>query len=137
MGKKGQIAVEYVILVAIVTALSIAMLLISMYYSRHVETVVETSQVDRLGRQIVDTAETVFFYGVPSKSTIKTYMPNHVTAITVHTNELVFTIKTAAGTSDIGYVSAVPLQGSMSPTKGLKTIVIEAREGLVWINGTG
>ena len=61
MDKKGQIAVEYVILVGIVTALSIAMLVISMYYSKHVGTVVETSQVDRLGRQVVDTAETVFF----------------------------------------------------------------------------
>ena len=137
MDKKGQIAVEYVILVGIVTALSIAMLVISMYYSKHVGTVVETSQVDRLGRQVVDTAETVFFYGVPSKSTIKTYMPNHVLSITVHPNELVFTVDTGTGTSDLGYVSAVPLQGDISATEGLKTIVIEAREGLVWINGTG
>jgi type II secretory pathway component PulK len=135
-GGRGQISVEYLMIVGVMLVVALGLLGTSMFYSRHIESVVNTNQVDRLARQIVDTAESVYFYGVPSKSTIHASIPKGVTAVTISPNELSFTVRSTQGTTDINYVSSVQLQGDIDPTAGLRDITVEARVGFVWINGT-
>jgi len=136
MLKRGQISFEYLVIVGFVTVLALVLLGISTFYSNQTRTLVNTNQLDQVARQVVDTAETVYFYGAPSKATIKAQMPRGIKAIIIESNEVVFTVSVSGKESNITYGSDIPLGGEISISPGLRNIVIEAQGGLVWINGT-
>lgn len=130
MGKRGQVSIEFMAIIGFVTFIAMAMLIISQFYQRGVSTQVETNQVDHLARKLIDSAESVYYLGEPSKTTIEANMPNHVESITIGSNDITFRMKAAGGkTSDITYQSDVNLTGSITKTPGLKKISVEAKCG--------
>lgn len=134
--KRGQISIEYMAIIGIATIIAISLLAISNYYSRQIEETIDTNQIDKIAKDIVDTAESMYYFGEPSKTTIKVYIPKGVESITVGPNELSFKVKTKGSVSDMFYLSSVTLQGSISTSYGFHDIIIEAKEGYVWINST-
>jgi len=133
---KAQSSMEYLIIVGFTVFLAIGMLAIFNFYSRQVNDTVNLNQLDRLAKDIIDSSESMFYHGPPSKTTIKANMPAGVNSITIGPNEISFNVKSGSGPTDINYQSSVPLSGQISLTVGLKFIEIEAKEGLVWVNGT-
>lgn len=136
MKKRGQISFEYLALVAIVSVIVIFILGISQFYSRQVETTINAKQVDTLAKEIIDTAESVYYFGQPTKNTFKVQMPAGIDSITINTTFILFTISTQGGKSSLLYPSTVPIAGNISPFQGIHTITIEARGNITWINGT-
>jgi len=134
--KRGQVAVEYMAVVGIATVIALSMLIVSGFYSRQTEEIINTNQIDQIAKKIVDTSEEVYYFGEPSKITLKVYIPKGINRIDIHESELVFNVNLQSGDSDISYVSAVPLQGEISVVQGYRYIEIEASGGYVWINGT-
>ena len=136
MRKRGQVSIEYIAIVGLTTIVVISLLAISNYYSREVEDTINTNQIDRIGKEVVDTAESMYYFGEPSKTTIKVFMPNGINEINIIPNELNFRVRTKSGLTDMPYFSSVPLNGNISHSYGFRYITIEARGEEVWINGT-
>lgn len=134
--ERGQISLEYMAVVGIATLVAISLLAISHYYSKETEITINAQQIDRIAKEIVDTAESMYYYGEPSKTTIRAYLPGGIKEITVGPDELSFRVKTQSGETDMFYPSSVNLQGNISTSYGFHYITIEAREGYVWINST-
>lgn len=135
-GKRGQISFEYMSVVGIATIVAISLLGVAHYYSRQTEVTINANQVDRIAKQIVDTAESLYYYGEPSRATIKVYIPDGINSVNISGQELSFKFMTQAGEADMFYTSTVNLQGDIDTSYGLRHIHIEAKEGYVWINGT-
>ncbi|MBW2983805.1 hypothetical protein KY361_01715 [Candidatus Woesearchaeota archaeon] len=133
---RGQISMEYMIIVGITTFVAISLLAISHYYSRETEETINTQQIDRVAKEIVDTAESMYYYGEPSRTTVKAYLPDGIKEVTVGPDELSFRVITQSGETDMFYPSSVNLQGNISASYGYHHITIEAKEGYVWINST-
>ena len=136
MKKRGQISLEYMAVVGITTVVTISLLVLSNYYSRQVESTLDTNQIYSITKEIVDNAESVYYFGQPSKTTIKVFIPKGIQDVTVGPKELSFKVKTQSGYSDVFHLSSVTLQGNISTTYGFHYISVEAKEGYVWINGT-
>ena len=136
MKKRGQVSIEFMVLIAFLTLIIISLLYASMYYTKEVENTISTTQLDRLVKEIVDSSEYVYYFGEPSKTTIKVFIPRNVKEITVGPNEINFRVKTLQGETDIFYRSSVNLSGRISNSHGFHLITIEAKEGYVWINST-
>lgn len=134
--KRGQVSIEYMAVVGITTIVVISLLLISNYYSKEVENTINTNQIDRIAKEIVDTAESMYYFGEPSKTTLKIYIPDRIKDITITQNELNLRVLTPSGETDMFYFSKVPLAGNLSASHGFHYVTIEAKGGLVWINGT-
>jgi len=134
--KRGQVSIEYMGLVGITSIIVISLLLISNYYSRGIENSINTNQIDGIAKEIVDTAESMYYFGEPSKTTLKVYMPDKITRINITSGGLILTVTTPSGGADLAYLSDVPLGGNISSSEGIHYVTIEARGGLVWINGT-
>jgi hypothetical protein len=134
--KKGQISIEYMAVVGMVTLIVLVMFALSQYYLGEIRTTVNSNQVDQIGKLIVENAETVYYHGEPSKVTLSVQMPKGVQSITIYENEITFTITRRGGDVDIYYPSTVPLQGNISTTHGPRNIEIEASGGYVWVTGT-
>ncbi len=136
MKKRGQVSIEYMVVIGFVTLIILSLLLLSRYYSRDIETAINTNQIDKLAKEIVDNAEYIYYFGEPSKTTIKVFIPKEVEQIDVNTNEINFRVATPNGDTDIFYRSAVNLSGTISTAYGFHYLTIEARGGYVWINST-
>ncbi|MBW2975192.1 class III signal peptide-containing protein [Candidatus Woesearchaeota archaeon] len=136
MKKRGQVALEYMILIGLTTVIVIFLLVMSNYYSKGVENTINTNQIDRMGKELIDKAESMYYFGQPSRTTVKAFIPKGIESINITSNEINFRVKTEGGTADMFYSSFVPLKGNITSSYGLHYIIIEAREGYVWINGT-
>jgi uncharacterized protein (UPF0333 family) len=136
MKKRGQISLEYMAVVGVTTFVAISLLIVADYYSKQIEDTIDTSQLDGIAKEIVDSAQSVYYFGEPSKTTLKVYLPKGITSITVGPDELSFRIRTENGETDVFYPSSVTLQGGIPTTHGFHYVTIESREGYVWINGT-
>lgn len=126
MKNKGQVSMEFMIVVGFVTFIVLTMLVISQFYQNEVASNVEKNQVDNLARKIIESSESVYYLGAPSKTTIVANMPSNIDSVDVFDNEIVFKVKVPGGVSDISYTSNVNLSGSLSSSPGVKRISIEA-----------
>jgi hypothetical protein len=92
------------------------------------------SQIESFGTKIVSSAEAVFYYGAPSKSTISAYLPEGVILIEVYEKELVISAQLSTGLVKRSFSSKVNLAGLISNSPGLKKIKLEALEDEVMIS---
>lgn len=127
---------EYMIVIGFVTLIVISLLLVSNFYTKEVESSIKTNQLDKVAKEIVDKAEFVYYFGEPSKTTIKVFIPKGVKQINIGPNEVSFRVATHSGDTDVFHRSDVNLSGSVSSSYGFHYVTVEAKEGYVWINST-
>src|SRR3989338_3410840 len=109
-GTSGQSSLEYLLVVAITFIVILPATYLFYSYSKESGYEITDAQVTRLGRTIVDTAESIFYSGQGSKTVLELNMPDNVdTAQIIDGRELVFNITTSFGVSEIVFFSFVNL----------------------------
>lgn len=133
---KAQTSMEYMTIVLFITVTLIPLVLL--YHSQYEGTneQIRSNQADQIARKIVDTAESVYYLGENSKTSIKVYMPTGVENITVSGREIVFTVRTRYGPDEVVRVSNVDITGSIPSEMGIKTITVESKGSYVEITGS-
>ena len=134
MKKKGQISVEYMIVVGFVSFLVVSVLGVGFFYSSTIRDRIKFNQIDGYANKLTSGAESVFYAGEPSKSTLDAYLPAGVTAIEVNGKDIIFNISTSSGLTRIAYSSNVNLQGNLSNKEGIHKIVITAQDDGVFLS---
>ncbi|PIN78445.1 hypothetical protein COV14_03375 [Candidatus Woesearchaeota archaeon CG10_big_fil_rev_8_21_14_0_10_33_12] len=132
--KNAQVSVEYVIIVGFILFITIPLILIFYEHTSSTNDQVITSQVDMIAKKVVDSAESVYYLGEPSKTRIKVYMPTNIENVTIDNYEVVFKVKTKSGVTDISQPSSVNISGFISVTKGIHYISIESKGDYVWVS---
>lgn len=130
---RGQSAIEYLIIVGF--GLSVLAVLIVVYYEYDSsgKREIAATQIDHLGKKLVDSAEEVYYLGPPTRTTIKAYMPESVVLVSVAGNELNFVLRSGSGFTDMDFVSGVTITGALSASQGIKYIQVIAQDGRVCI----
>jgi len=139
---------EYLMVGALVTLVILPTMYIFYAYSQTSNEEIRQGQLNKVGTDIVDVAEQVYYLGEPSKITIDETMPEGVIGMEIWRNqELVFFLNDG---SEIAFMSKVNIttnqpcsercyanftQRFYSP--GLKRIIIEAKEDHVFIREAG
>jgi uncharacterized protein (UPF0333 family) len=124
---RGQISIEYLIVIGFITFLIISLLGVAFYYVGGIRDKIKENQLDGFAQKIVSGAEIVYYAGEPSKLTIKAYLPPGVTDIQVLSREIVFTQSANTGTNILSFKSNVNLTGAISSGEGVKRIILTAR----------
>jgi Flp pilus assembly protein TadG len=138
--KKGQVGVEYLIIMGFLTFVIIGIMGVAFSFSGLVRDRLVITQASNFANKIISTAESVYYEGEPSKATISVYLPEQVTNVRVEDNMLVLTISTSSGENLMGFSSNVPIsqpaleEDRLSSTSGIKTVVITARTNDVQIS---
>ncbi len=133
MVKKSQMGVEYMIIIGFVTFAIISTLAIAIVYSGQTKDKIKLNQAESFSVQLINSAESVFFAGEPSKATISLYLPEGIADLNITTNYVVITISTSTGKNIISYKSKVPLNGTISSVEGIKRLTLEAKNTFVQI----
>lgn len=108
MLKNAQSALEYLMIIALTFAIIVPTVYLFFTYARESNIKIIDSQIDRIGRNIVNTAESIYYSGEHSKTILEFNMPDNIEEVNILSNrELVFTIVTEFGNTDIVFFSDV------------------------------
>ena len=124
--KRAQASLELLILMGFLTFVIIGILGVGYFYSNTINDRIKSTQVANFAGKIISTSETVFYSGEPSKATITAYLPEGIEDITVDNDAIKITYNLASGKNIGAYQSSVPIEISITPNSGIKSIVIVA-----------
>jgi len=85
----------------------------------------------QIAKKIVDAAESVYYLGEPSQTSLRVNIPNNVVSANLSDYEVVFKIKTRAGLVDIVQSSDVNITGSLPTNMSTYLITIKAESNYV------
>ncbi len=134
MHQKAQVGVEYMIIVGFVTFAIMSILVLAMSYSGQVKDKVKLNQVESFANQLLNSAESVFFAGEPSKTTISLYLPDGVKEINITSSYIFISVLTSSGENKRIFKSKVPIQGTISTGEGIKKLTLEATNDYLLIS---
>lgn len=110
MPKNAQSALEYLMIIGLTFGIIIPTVYLFYSYSRESNIQIVDSQINSIGSNIVNTAESIYYSGEHSKTIIEFNMPENVNGISIISErELVFTVGTEFGDTDIVFFSNVNL----------------------------
>jgi len=133
--RKSQVAMEYVMIVGFATLIAIPLFIIFNFYTTQTREEVVLSQAENIARKIVDSAESIYYMGEPSKTTIRIYMPVGINSITIQDGYVILRAETGGSETDVVKSSEINITGVVNAGPGIKNIRVEARGGYVWVEG--
>jgi len=134
--KRGQIGIEYMIIVGFVTFAVISILTMAVFYSDQIKDKIKTNQAENFAIQLINSAESVFFAGEPSKVTVNLYLPEGIDSVQIDStsNYVIITQQVSSGENKNAYKSRVPIQGTISATQGIRRLTLEAFDDYLLIS---
>jgi uncharacterized protein (UPF0333 family) len=137
LSRTAQVSMEYMILVGFLLVVTIPLILVYNTQYKGTNQQIIANQADQLGQKIVDTAESIYYLGQPSKTTIKVYIPQQIEGITLVSNEITFRIlANRGGINEVVKLSSVPINGTISSTPGLHYITVQSVGSYVNLSST-
>lgn len=105
---KAQSAVEYLMIVAITLMIIVPTTYLFYTYSRESTEQIVYPQIDDIGSNIINSAESVYYSGEYSKIVIDINMPERINDVYIlYNREIVFDVESEAGSSEIVFFSDV------------------------------
>ncbi len=136
-GKPAQASMEYIMIAGLVALVIIPTTFIFYRYASDSAEEIDRAQIDKLGRDIVSTAETVYYLGEPSRIVISERLPKNVRNISVEqdpaTGTYLFEISVSHGgtISVFSFPTKVNIFSAFSSedfNAGVKNVRIEAKK---------
>lgn len=131
---KAQSGIEYMIITGFITLAISTILVAAYFYVGLSKDSIRMNQIETLATKIINSAESVFYAGQPSQTTITIYIPSGINSIELKDYDLIITASTSSGTMKRAFTSRVKLEGNINAGQGSKKLVIKALSDKVSIN---
>jgi uncharacterized protein (UPF0333 family) len=125
-GKRGQVALEYLLIFSLSVALTIPLIILFVTQSAYLEADISESQVDKIAFELEQAAKEVYFLGEPSQKTVELVFPRGIQEVTVEPSALIFNVSLAGKYYAIFYDFPMNITGYIRPTAGLHVIAVQA-----------
>jgi len=138
-GHSGQAAMEYMLIVGLVMLITVPTVFLFYKSASDSSKQIDFAQVEKFGRNVISTVETVYYLGYPSRIVIEERLPNNVESISIDqdpttgTYLLAIAIGTKAGVTNLTFPTQVNMLaafGENDITPGIKNVRIEAKSGI-------
>jgi len=160
LSSKAQAAMEYLMIAGFVMLIMLPLVYLVYNYTQESGADIVNAQITKLGRDLVNNAESVYYFSSPSKITLDFNMPRGVHNITIQQNplesgckkctELVFLVQQKEGKAVLTFSTNVDIRtetyddttkssafNSTAFTEGLKHFNIQAKKDHVLITTGG
>jgi len=131
---KSQFSVEFLLIMGFTTLLIIPLIIIFFTFTQETSDDINSAQLQQITREIVDNAESVYYLGEPSQSSLRVNIPNRIVLANLSGYEVVYKLKTKSGEVDIVQVSNVNITGSLPVNKSRYLITFIARSNHVEVS---
>ena len=125
---KGQVATEYLVIVAFIVVILVPVTIIYIKYTGSTQDVVGGAKTSYIAKEISKAANEVYSYGIDSQKKISVSFPENVQSVSFSGNELLFTIiDSKGGVSEVVEVADVNFKSTTLPvTSGQKDLIVKA-----------
>ncbi len=131
---KAQVAMEYLIIIGFVAIITIPLVVIFQQHSKQTSEGIASAEIYQISKRISDAAETVYYLGKPSKTTLKVYFPSGIISVSVSNNEIVFRMPVSGQEDEIVMYSPVNISGNLTTHEGIHHISVENQGGYIWVS---
>ena len=132
--KSAQASMEFLVIFGFVFLMMVPLIIIFFDQTGTVEDAIAGNQLRNIAIKIADKAESVYYTGGTSKTTLKVYFPDGLTSFNITSRTIIFGYTTKKGVfQNIEAVSIVNITGNLSVTPGIHYIEIQSNGGLVSI----
>ncbi len=131
---KAQIAMEYLLILGITLIMLLPIFVIVYTYTTISDDQISQRQALQIARKIVDTAETVYYFGEPTKTTLELEFPSNIKTAVVLPHTVLFVMETPVGDTDIFSDSQINLTGELPQGSGTYKLRIQALSNRVNIS---
>jgi uncharacterized protein (UPF0333 family) len=128
--KRGQVSIELLITMGFALLIITALTILMYEHSTSSYEEINNNQAGLIARKITDAADSVYYLGHPSVTTLKLYMPDGIDNITISGREIIFN----SDGSEIVSLSNINLKGNISSSSGLRYISLKAMPNYVNIS---
>ena len=131
---RAQVAMEYMIIIGFVAVITIPLVIIFQEHSKKTSEEISSAEVYQISKRISDAAETVYYLGMPSKTTLKLYFPPGINSVNISDHEIIFRMRIAGGEDEVVTYSPVNVSGAVNTNQGVHHISVESMGGYVWVS---
>jgi hypothetical protein len=133
--KEAQISIEYMFLIGFVTLIAIPLVIVHYTFTQQSQDEITSSQVMQVVKNIIDSAESVYYLGEPSQATLKVNLPSNVESSDISSGrEVVFTLRTKSGETEVVQSSPINITGSLPQNGGVYKLTIQAKSDYVTVS---
>ncbi len=127
MKKRGQVSVEFITIFGFIFLMTIPLIVIFFDQVGSVQDAISSNHLRNIAIKITDKAETIYYLGENSKTTLKAYFPDKVEYVNFTNREVIFGYRTTTNNiQQIISISQVNISGSLSTEPGTHYIIIES-----------
>ncbi len=136
MGDRGQASVEFLMVIGVGMLLLLPATILFLQYSQSSSDDLKFGQLVRMGNEMVNNAERVYYYSDPSKIEIDVVMPPDMVNLTIDSdwasrvNLISFYIKSKGTVQPITFFSRINVNATVEArdlTPGRKRVVLEVK----------
>ncbi len=137
LGKPAQASMEYVMIAGFVALVIIPTTFLFYSYASDSAEEIDRAQIDKFGRDVVSTAETVYYLGEPSRIIVSERLPKNVNNVSIlydaTSGTYLFSISALSDGSAYAYtfptkVNLFGVFGSEDFNSGIKNVRLEAKK---------
>ncbi|MBC8494872.1 hypothetical protein H8D36_01835 [archaeon] len=132
---KGQVSVEFLIIMAFAFILIIPVLILFLIETNNINQDVTAAQVNKLADELLDAVDNVYYLGAPTQKTLNIYIPDYVEEAMFVGNQIRFNVSPGAFSYIIVRAAATNITGSLNTNNGMHSIKITAVDETVNIEG--
>ncbi len=130
---RGQVSMEYLMVVGLSFLLITPLAVLFVYQSNSMSSEIQAVQMERVGQEIISSAEEVFYLGSPTQKVLKVYFPERLSSVTVESQAVVFNM--TVGDSTLSYPAyselSLNMSGSIGNYPGPHILLIKSEENTV------
>ncbi len=135
-GRKGQVSMEYLVIVGIASLIILPLLVLFLMQMNDVTESMTLSQLNKIGDELVSSANEVYYLGEPAQNTLSFYLPGHVDEIYSQDEMLVMVVSLRASSFSIVKYAAIDLDVNISNYPGVHKVKVMAQSNNVSITET-
>lgn len=128
---KAQSSMEFLLVTGFALIILTSIMLVAYFNVSTFGEDVTAAQIQKVGNQIIDGANAVYYNGPPSKKTLTLYFPELIKNIEIANQSVVFTVQGSGGPYQYVVYAAGNLNGTLRPFPGIHKVTIEAQDGVV------
>ncbi len=130
-GERGQIAMEYLLVTGFAFLLLLPIIIIAYQQSATYVDDVTSAQIQKVGNEIINAANTVYYSGPPTKKTVRVYFPKNIYSVEFKNTAIVFTAQGQGGAYEYAVVADTNMTGNISTFDGIHVLTVEAKKNVV------
>jgi|SaaInlStandDraft_4_1057021.scaffolds.fasta_scaffold46982_2 uncharacterized protein (UPF0333 family) len=125
--KRGQASMEFLVIVGFVFLMIIPLVIIFLEQSAYVKDAISQNHIRNIAVKLTDKAETVYYLGGSSKTTIKALFPKGIEDVNLTGKSITFWFRNSENNlRSITSVCAINITGNISVKPGVHLIQIES-----------